>query len=73
MANEERQWSHQHPGGVADGRREDCPRCTPPGAEAWVHERELLHRAAAIIDPTMPTAPHEARLDWLAKYREVIS
>lgn len=37
------------------------------------HEHELLRRAAAIIDPTMPTAPHEARLDWLAKYREVIS
>jgi len=37
------------------------------------HERELLRRAAAIIDPTMPTAPYETRLDWLAKYREVIS
>jgi hypothetical protein len=44
-----------------------------------VHERELLRRAAALIDPDnmagheQAIGGYEERLDWLAKYREVIS
>lgn len=39
-----------------------------------VHFVELLDRAAAMIDPDRPegTASYEARLDWLAKWREVV-
>jgi hypothetical protein len=41
---------------------------------ARVHERELLQRAAAMIDPdTTESTSYEARMDWLAKYREVTS
>lgn len=36
------------------------------------HERELLRRAAAMIDDEVQPGPtYEERLDWLAKYREV--
>jgi hypothetical protein len=153
MADEERQWSHQHPGGPRNGRREDCPDCTPqkghrPGCpkhevqqaigatgdcvcgvalpdiqphlnsegepcdcgqtppqpglvhyrgggsrvlvdaaerlsavaekldqqlNSRVHERELLRRAAAMIDEDLKPPTYEERLDWLAKYREVTS
>ena len=40
-----------------------------------VHERELLARAAEMIDPdSAPTGfTTEQRLDWLAKWREVIA
>jgi hypothetical protein len=39
-----------------------------------VHFVELLDRAAAMIDPDRPegTATYEARLDWLAKWRETV-
>jgi hypothetical protein len=39
-----------------------------------IHFVELLDRAAAMIDPDRPegTASYEARLDWLAKWREVV-
>jgi hypothetical protein len=39
-----------------------------------IHFVELLDRAAAMIDPDRPegTANYEARLDWLAKWREVV-
>lgn len=38
------------------------------------HERELLRRAAALIDPDLvETMTYEQRMDWLAKYREVTS
>jgi hypothetical protein len=41
-----------------------------------IHFVELLDRAAAMIDPDSPAqlggVTHEARLDWLAKWREVI-
>lgn len=55
----------------SDGEVCDCGQTPPqPGR---VHERELLRRAAAMIDPDTGNATHEERLDWLAKYREVIS
>lgn len=40
-----------------------------------VHERELLARAAAFIDPDIAPVGFttEARLDWLAKWREVVA
>lgn len=42
---------------------------------ARVHERELLARAAELIDPDSDTPvelrSYEQRLDWLAKWREV--
>lgn len=39
-----------------------------------IHFVELLDRAAAMIDPDRPegTSSYEARLDWLAKWREVV-
>jgi hypothetical protein len=44
---------------------------------ARIHERELLARAADMIDPDSVSQlggiTHEQRLDWLAKWREVVS
>lgn len=42
---------------------------------ARIHERELLARAAELIDPDGVgfSGMYEARLDWLAKWREVVS
>jgi hypothetical protein len=41
-----------------------------------IHFVELLDRAAAMIDPDSPAqlggVTHEARLDWLAKWRETV-
>jgi hypothetical protein len=110
--------SREVPQTIHEGVREDCPRCSPPGAvelsavgdadrmarlldevakridmidriagkgaeglenlsviiSQRIHFVGLLERAAAMIDPDRPegTASYEARLDWLAKWREVV-
>lgn len=40
-----------------------------------VRERELLARAAEMVDPdpTVVNPTYEQRLDWLAKWREVVA
>lgn len=40
---------------------------------ARVHERLLLERAATLLDEDASGPTYEQRLDWLAKYREVIA
>lgn len=53
---------------IHEGKREDCDECSPR-----VHLVELLSRAAALIDPDSEAVQsYEARLDWLAKWRETV-
>jgi len=74
LSEDSRQWAHQQHLN-SDGEPCDCGHAPDIVGRVVTHERELLRRAAAMIDPehNPSIGRYEERLDWLAKYREVIS